>query len=231
MYEFDMTKNRAAYKAHLDDIGVQTLPDQPGKRGFTAEEVKLHFKAPIDFLFALIGKNLNEMTSVLAKYDLTIEEAKKEIKELQTAIAKGVLFSPALQGTAPDPTQVKVWIDTSENEETQEEIPKEAESSVIEGENLEDGTSKDVVADFNPDDGSLSFANVNDQSEETKFANVNDSAIEVEFANVNENGGEQTSFANVNEESGEKFSNVNEAEETMFKNVNESNADELKLGE
>lgn len=118
MYEFDMTKNRAAYKAHLDDIGVQTLPDQPGKRGFTAEEVKLHFKAPIDFLFALIGKNLNEMTSVLAKYDLTIEEAKKEIKELQTAIAKGVLFSPALQDTAPDPTQVRVWLDTSESEDT-----------------------------------------------------------------------------------------------------------------
>lgn len=231
MYEFDMTKNRAAYKAHLDDIGVQTLPDQPGKRGFTAEEVKLHFKAPIDFLFALIGKNLNEMTSVLAKYDLTIEEAKKEIKELQTAIAKGVLFSPALQGTAPDPTQVKVWIDTSENEETQEEIPKEAESSVIEGESLEDDTSKDVVADFNPDDGSLSFANVNDQPEETKFANVNGHVIEVAFANVNENGSEQTNFANVNEESGETFSNVNETEESMFKNVNESNADELKLGE
>ena len=125
MYEFDMTKNRAAYKAHLDDIGVQTLPDQPGKRGFTAEEVKLHFKAPIDFLFALIGKNLNEMTAVLAKYDLTIEEAKKEIKELQTAIAKGVLFSPALQDTAPDPTQVRVWLDTSESEDTQEEIPKD----------------------------------------------------------------------------------------------------------
>lgn len=231
MYEFDMTKNRAAYKAHLDDIGVQTLPDQPGKRGFTAEEVKLHFKAPIDFLFALIGKNLNEMTSVLAKYDLTIEEAKKEIKELQTAIAKGVLFSPALQGTAPDPTQVKVWIDTSESEETQEEIPKEVESSVIEGESLEDATSKEVVADFNPDDGSLSFANVNDQPEETKFANVNGHVIEVAFANVNENGGEQTSFANVNEESGETFSNVNETEESMFKNVNESNADELKLGE
>lgn len=231
MYEFDMTKNRAAYKAHLDDIGVQTLPDQPGKRGFTAEEVKLHFKAPIDFLFALIGKNLNEMTAVLAKYDLTIEEAKKEIKELQTAIAKGVLFSPALQGTAPDPTQVRVWLDTSESEETQEEIPKEAESSVIEGESLEDGTSKDVVADFNPDDGSLSFANVNDQPEETKFANVNGHVIEVAFANVNENGGEQTSFANVNEESGETFSNVNETEESMFKNVNESNADELKLGE
>lgn len=219
MYEFDMTKNRAAYKAHLDDIGVQTLPDQPGKRGFTAEEVKLHFKAPIDFLFALIGKNLNEMTSVLAKYDLTIEEAKKEIKELQTAIAKGVLFSPALQGTAPDPTQVRVWLDTSESEDTQEEMPKEAESSVIEREILEDDTSKEVVADFNPNDGSLSFANVNDQPEETKFANVN------------ENGSEQTSFANVNEEFGETFSNVNEAEETMFKNVNESNADELKLGE
>ena len=231
MYEFDMTKNRAAYKAHLDDIGVQTLPDQPGKRGFTAEEVKLHFKAPIDFLFALIGKNLNEMTSVLAKYDLTIEEAKKEIKELQTAIAKGVLFSPALQGTAPDPTQVKVWLDTSESEETKEEIPKEEESSIIEGESLEDDTSKDVVADFNPDDGSLSFANVNDQPEETKFANVNDPAIEVAFANVNENGSEQTNFANVNEESGETFSNVNDTEETMFKNVNESNADELKLGE
>lgn len=231
MYEFDMTKNRAAYKAHLDDIGVQTLPDQPGKRGFTAEEVKIHFKAPIDFLFALIGKNLNEMTSVLAKYDLTIDEAKKEIKELQSAIAKGVLFSPALQGTAPDPTQVKVWLDTSENEDTQEEIPKEEESSIIEGESLEDDTSKDVVADFNPNDGSLSFANVNDQPEETKFANVNDPVIEVAFANVNENGSEQTNFANVNEESGETFSNVNEAEETMFKNVNESNADELKLGE
>lgn len=231
MYEFDMTKNRAAYKAHLDDIGVKTLPDQPGKRGFTAEEVKLHFKAPIDFLFALIGKNLNEMAEVLAKYDLTIEEAQKEIKELQTAIAKGVLFSPALQGTAPDPTQVKVWIDTSENEETQEEIPKEDTSSEIEGESLEDATSKEVVADFNPDDGSLSFANVNDQPEETRFANVNGSAIEVAFANVNESGNEQTNFANVNEESEETFSNVNETEENMFKNVNESNADELKLGE
>lgn len=219
MYEFDMTKNRAAYKAHLDDIGVQTLPDQPGKRGFTAEEVKLHFKAPIDFLFALIGKNLNEMTSVLAKYDITIEEVKKEIKELQTAIAKGVLFSPALQGTPPDPTQVKVWLDTSEKDDTQEEIPNEAESSIIEGESLEDDTSKDVVADFNPDDGILSFANVNNQPEETKFANVN------------EKGNEQTNFANVNEESGETFNNVNEAKETIFKNVNESNADELKLDE
>lgn len=148
MYEFDMTKNRAAYKAHLDDIGVQTLPDQPGKRGFTAEEVKLHFKAPIDFLFALIGKNLNEMTSVLAKYDLTIEEAKKEIKELQTAIAKGVLFSPALQGTAPDPTQVKVWLDTSDNEETQEEIPKDDTVST---------TSEPQILTLDEETGALTF--------------------------------------------------------------------------
>lgn len=148
MYEFDMTKNRAAYKAHLDDIGVQTLPDQPGKRGFTAEEVKLHFKAPIDFLFALIGKNLNEMTSVLAKYDLTIEEEKKEIKELQTAIAKGVLFSPALQDTAPDPTQVRVWLDTSESEDTQEEIPKDDTVST---------TSEPQVLTLDEETGSLTF--------------------------------------------------------------------------
>lgn len=148
MYEFDMTKNRAAYKAHLDDIGVQTLPDQPGKRGFTAEEVKLHFKAPIDFLFALIGKNLNEMTSVLAKYDLTIEEAKKEIKELQTAIAKGVLFSPALQDTAPDPTQVRVWLDTSENEDTQEEIPKD---------NVVSTASEPPILTLDEETGSLTF--------------------------------------------------------------------------
>lgn len=148
MYEFDMTKNRAAYKAHLDDIGVQTLPDQPGKRGFTAEEVKLHFKAPIDFLFALIGKNLNEMTSVLAKYDLTIEEAKKEIKELQTAIAKGVLFSPALQDTAPDPTQVRVWLDTSESEDTQEEIPKDDTVST---------TSEPQILTLDEETGSLTF--------------------------------------------------------------------------
>ena len=148
MYEFDMTKNRAAYIAHLDDIGVQTLPDQPGKRGFTAEEVKLHFKAPIDFLFALIGKNLNEMTSVLAKYDLTIEEAKKEIKELQTAIAKGVLFSPALQGTAPDPTQVKVWLDTSDNEDTQEEIPKD---------NVVSTASEPPILTLDEETGSLTF--------------------------------------------------------------------------
>lgn len=148
MYEFDMTKNRAAYKAHLDDIGVQTLPDQPGKRGFTAEEVKLHFKAPIDFLFALIGKNLNEMTSVLAKYDLTIEEAKKEIKELQTAIAKGVLFSPALQDTAPDPTQVRVWLDTSESEDTQEEISKDDTVST---------TSEPQILTLDEETGSLTF--------------------------------------------------------------------------
>ena len=148
MYEFDMTKNRAAYKAHLDDIGVQTLPDQPGKRGFTAEEVKLHFKAPIDFLFALIGKNLNEMTAVLAKYDLTIEEAKKEIKELQTAIAKGVLFSPALQDTAPDPTQVRVWLDTSESEDTQEEIPKD---------NVVSTASEPPILTLDEETGSLTF--------------------------------------------------------------------------
>lgn len=148
MYEFDMTKNRAAYKAHLDDIGVQTLPDQPGKRGFTAEEVKLHFKAPIDFLFALIGKNLNEMTAVLAKYDLTIEEAKKEIKELQTAIAKGVLFSPALQGTAPDPTQVRVWLDTSESEDTQEEIPKDK---------IVSAASEPQILTLDEETGSLTF--------------------------------------------------------------------------
>lgn len=148
MYEFDMTKNRAAYKAHLDDIGVQTLPDQPGKRGFTAEEVKLHFKAPIDFLFALIGKNLNEMTSVLAKYDLTIEEAKKEIKELQSAIAKGVLFSPALQDTAPDPTQVRVWLDTSESEDTQEEIPKD---------NVVSTASEPPILTLDEETGSLTF--------------------------------------------------------------------------
>ena len=91
--------------------------------------MKLHFRAPIDFLFSLIGKNLNEMAAVLAKYDPTIEEAQKEIKDLQTAIAKGVLFSPALQATAPDPTQVRVWLDTSESEDTQEEIPKENTSS------------------------------------------------------------------------------------------------------
>lgn len=148
MYEFDMTKNRVAYKAHLDDIGVKTLPDQPGKRGFTAEEVKLHFKAPIDFLFSLIGKNLNEMAEVLAKYDLTIEEAKKEIKELQTAIAKGVLFSPALQGTAPDPTQVKVWLDTSESEDMQEEIPKDDTVST---------TSEPQILTLDEETGSLTF--------------------------------------------------------------------------
>lgn len=168
MYEFDMTKNRAAYKAHLDDIGVQTLPDQPGKRGFTAEEVKLHFKAPIDFLFALIGKNLNEMTSVLAKYDLTIEEAKKEIKELQTAIAKGVLFSPALQGTAPDPTQVKVWLDTSESEDTQEEIPKEEASS-----EMVTNVDESQILTLNEETGVLTFEDgqelkvVQEENEET----------------------------------------------------------------
>lgn len=178
MYEFDMTKNRAAYKAHLDDIGVQTLPDQPGKRGFTAEEVKLHFKAPIDFLFALIGKNLNEMTSVLAKYDLTIEEAQKEIKELQTAIAKGVLFSPALQGTAPDPTQVKVWIDTSENEETK-------------------------FANVNGSAIEVEFANVNENgSEQTSFANVNEESGET-FSNVNET--EENMFKNVNESNADEL--------------------------
>lgn len=168
MYEFDMTKNRTAYKAHLDDIGVQTLPDQPGKRGFTAEEVKLHFKAPIDFLFALIGKNLNEMTSVLAKYDLTIEEAKKEIKELQTAIAKGVLFSPALQGTAPDPTQVKVWLDTSESEDTQEEIPKEEASS-----EMVTNVDESQILTLNEETGVLTFEDgqelkvVQEENEET----------------------------------------------------------------
>lgn len=178
MYEFDMTKNRAAYKAHLDDIGVQTLPDQPGKRGFTAEEVKLHFKAPIDFLFALIGKNLNEMTSVLAKYDLTIEEAQKEIKELQTAIAKGVLFSPALQGTAPDPTQVKVWLDTSENEETQEEIPKEEVSS-----EMVPNVDESQILTLNEKTGVLTFEDgqelkaVQEENEETLISSEEDEQL------------------------------------------------------
>lgn len=174
MYEFDMTKNRAAYKAHLDDIGVQTLPDQPGKRGFTAEEVKLHFKAPIDFLFALIGKNLNEMTSVLAKYDLTIEEAKKEIKELQTAIAKGVLFSPALQDTAPDPTQVRVWLDTSESEDTQEEIPKDKMVSTA---------NEPQILTLDEETGSLTFEDgqelkaVQEENEETLISSEEDEQL------------------------------------------------------
>lgn len=178
MYEFDMTKNRAAYKAHLDDIGVKTLPDQPGKRGFTAEEVKLHFKAPIDFLFALIGKNLNEMAEVLAKYDLTIEEAQKEIKELQTAIAKGVLFSPALQGTAPDPTQVKVWLDTSENEETQEEIPKEEVSS-----EMVPNVDESQILTLNEKTGVLTFEDgqelkaVQEENEETLISSEEDEQL------------------------------------------------------
>lgn len=186
MYEFDMIKNRATYKAHLDDIGVSTLPDQPGKRGFTAEEVKLHFKAPIDFLFALIGKNLNEMADVLAKYDLTIEEAQKEIKDLQIAIAKGVLFCPALQGMAPDPSQVKVWLDTSEGEETQEEIPKEELASAS-----SESEAKAETLTLNEETGSLTF----DDGQELKIFQEND---ESELASLEDD--DQLSVVEENQE-------------------------------
>lgn len=182
-----------------------------------------------------IGDGINTISNlpVIGEYDSKklLDHISNTIIHVTEEDRKSWIFTPSLQSFSPDPNKVRVWLDTSESEDTQKEIPKEAESSIIEGESLEDDTSKDVVADFNPDNGRLSFANVNNQPEETKFANVNDPVIEVTFANVNEKGNEQTNFANVNEESGETFNNVNETEETMFKNVNESNTDELKLGE
>lgn len=42
---------------------------------------------------------------------------------------KSWVFVPSLQSFSPDPNKSKVWLDTSESEETQEEIPKEEVSS------------------------------------------------------------------------------------------------------
>lgn len=107
MADLDLIKNRSKHKARLDDIGVATLPNQPGKRGFTAEEVKGHFKAPIDYLFALLAKNAQEVG-----YDLdSLTQAVENIN--QTVIDEGFIFTPALGDRQPSEIEkVHVWLDT-----------------------------------------------------------------------------------------------------------------------
>lgn len=67
-YRFDILEKRAERKAHLDDIGVATLPDQPGKRGYSAAESKMHFKAPVDYLFSLLCGCMEEVGSEFDGY-------------------------------------------------------------------------------------------------------------------------------------------------------------------
>lgn len=67
-YRFDILEKRAERKAHLDDIGVATLPDQPGKRGYSAAESRMHFKAPVDYLFSLLCGCMEEVGSEFDGY-------------------------------------------------------------------------------------------------------------------------------------------------------------------
>lgn len=116
MSDLDIIKNRSAHKAKLDDVGVGTLPDQPGKRGFSAAEVKGHFKAPIDYLFSLMAGNFKEVGS-------NLDGLWEKVQNINQVITEGVVtFKPALGDTPPDRSDgVNVWLDTGvEDPETLE---------------------------------------------------------------------------------------------------------------
>lgn len=113
MADFDILSNKSWHKAHLDDIGVKTLPDQPGKRGFSAEEVKTHFKAPIDYLFTLLAKSIGQAGDYFKDYDFSIAEINSELERIDKELTiKGIVFTPALQSSEPDSDTVRVWLDT-----------------------------------------------------------------------------------------------------------------------
>lgn len=125
MAEFDVISNKSRHKAHLDDIGVKTLPDQPGKRGFSADEVKAHFKAPIDYLFALLAKSMGQADDYFKGYDFSIAGINSELERIDKELAmRNVVFTPALQSEAPDSDTVHVWLDT-DGAFSEDEVPKE----------------------------------------------------------------------------------------------------------
>lgn len=145
MSDFDLLKNDSKYKAHLDDIGVKTLPNQPGKRGYSAEEVKLHFKAPIDYLYQLMKKGFTEAGSYLNDHSTELDTMESEIESLRSDVkGAGMLFVPAMQSEEPDESKVKVWLETELQEGDVEEM----------------SFSKEVpraVAEFDPDANELTF--------------------------------------------------------------------------
>lgn len=123
MADFDIISNKSKHKAHLDDIGVKTLPDQPGKRGFSAEEVKTHFKAPIDYLFSLLAKSMGQADDCFKGYDFSITEINSELERLDKELSlKNIVFTPALQSDEPDTDTNHVWLDT--NGSFEDEVPK-----------------------------------------------------------------------------------------------------------
>lgn len=145
MSDFDLLKNDSKYKAHLDDIGVKTLPNQPGKRGYSAEEVKLHFKAPIDYLYQLMKKGFTEAGSYLNDHSTELDTMESEIESLRSDVkGAGMLFVPAMQSEEPDESKVKVWLETELQEGDVEEMSfsKEVKSTVTVTD--EDGNSFEV---------------------------------------------------------------------------------------
>lgn len=164
MAEFDIISNKSRHKAHLDDIGVKTLPDQPGKRGFSADEVKAHFKAPIDYLFALLAKSMGQADDCLKGYDFSIAEINSELERIDRELAmRNVVFTPALQSEAPDSDTVHVWLDT-DGTFTEDEVPKETidldletQGLTIGGESLPSLAVDDAPELSSGDDGGIAL--------------------------------------------------------------------------
>ena len=147
MADFDLITNKGKCKIHLDDIGVSTLPDQPGKRGFTAEEVKSHFKEPIDYLFSLLVKSAEQTSETFDAQRKTIADAMEKFTKYEDYLGKSVLFTPALQESPPDSDTVKVWFQPSEG------IPKEQSVIDLDLETNElsvDGESLALASDDEP---------------------------------------------------------------------------------
>lgn len=152
MADFDIISNKSKHKAHLDDIGVKTLPDQPGKRGFSADEVKAHFKAPIDYLFSLLAKSIGQTGDYFKDYDFSIAEINSELERIDKELElRNVVFTPALQSSEPDSDANHVWLDTSGSFE--DKVPKsetidlnlETNELTIGGESLSLGDDEGII--------------------------------------------------------------------------------------
>lgn len=196
MSEYDLLNNAGRYKAHLDDIGVMTLPDQPGKRGYSAEEVKLHFKAPIDYLFALMKKGFTETQGYFDGYQVTFDWINKELERLSEGVeGKGAFFVPALQASPPDPEKVKVWLDTRVDS-TPEEIPKEESVSAEEpvSFDIEETPYGQETIDFDPETSTLSFGDGTEIIQEGEPIQFDAESDENESFDVPEDGDEALEF-------------------------------------
>lgn len=158
-------------RERLRDIGVDTLPDQATKRGFSLEQVRKKFSSPYFYLFDLMRDRVDE----LAEFSDFVSGKLEAYDGFQEVIlSKGGLFSPSVSPVAPNPDSNHVWVDTKSMAVDAQGQPDASPSE--NAETLTFGESDDSLTFGEDGNGSVSFQEDGgkDAAEEVTFGESND---------------------------------------------------------